>query len=121
MSPRTGFATHVETRCTSFLELISPTYRSRPPIVNETSVPPDADRMDGWLAAAALKNPAGVNQICCFRSGAAPKTAFGSRGTKAAAPRGLPGAGGPGGSGLAPGAGPYGTSQANIPLTASMW
>src|SRR5262245_15991720 len=101
VSPRTGLSIHVCTRSTWFCALMRPTYLCLPPsVLNVTSDPPSAGCDVALLAAAALRNPCGVDQISIVRS----STAAGC------------GWGGTGASGAAPGGG-AGMLQANVPLT----
>src|SRR5688572_16861754 len=127
MSPSTGLSSQVWTRSTRFLVLVMPTKRCASGSVKDTSVPPGTRLVAALLAAAALRKPIGVSQICSRRSATACGCGTGGSGGGPAA-GGVAAAGGPAtgcgdvsGAGGPPrppgGRGGGGTSHASAPLT----
>jgi hypothetical protein len=76
------------TRSTWFCALIRPTYFCLPSTVNDTSEPPPFGSEVALLAAAAFRNPCGVDQISIVRSATASTCGCGAGVASGAAPGG---------------------------------
>src|SRR6266508_3187343 len=93
---------------------MTPTYRYRPSIVNDTCVPSGATFLVAVFATAARRKPCGVNQICCIRSTASCGCGCGGGGVAGC---GDTAGGAPGTAGRFVG---IGTSHESLPLTICM-